>query len=239
MTRKEIPQWNVQYNPFDARSTGMEPTRETYDQMQLAYAFFNAELFAGELPPCLITLQRKRQTYGYFCHSRFENRDGDVTDEIALNPEYFGAVPEIQVLQTLVHEMTHLWQAHFGKPGRGRYHNGQWAARMEDLGLVPSHTGKPGGRKTGDHMADYVAQGGTFERVANCLLGRGFKVVWADRLPAKVSGDGEQLPPNRTNREKFRCPSCGAQAWGKPSLTLRCGLCEGGPTFEKSRPKET
>ena len=31
------------------------------------------------------------------------------------------------------------------------------------------------------------------------------------------------LPGNRSNRVKYRCPSCGAQAWGKPSLRLLCG----------------
>ena len=42
----------------------MHPTREIYDELQTAYDYFNVELFGGELPPCLITLQREKRTYG-------------------------------------------------------------------------------------------------------------------------------------------------------------------------------
>jgi hypothetical protein len=51
------------------------------------------------------------------------------------------------VLSTLVHEQAHLWQHHFGKPGRGRYHNREWAAKMVEIGLIPSATGEPGGKQ--------------------------------------------------------------------------------------------
>ena len=99
------------------------PTRETYSELQQAYEHFNQRLFDDALPHCLITLQREKRTCGYFSAARFASLDGSTTDEIALNPAYFAAVPIIETLQTLVHEMTHLWQHHFGKPGRARYHN--------------------------------------------------------------------------------------------------------------------
>jgi len=37
--------------------------------------------------------------------------------------------------------MVHQWQQHHGKPGRRGYHNKQWAAKMNSVGLVPTHTG--------------------------------------------------------------------------------------------------
>src|SRR5271166_4513010 len=65
-------------------------TAVTYNGLNEAYAFFNACLFKGDLPNCLITLQRKSKAYGYFAGDRFGSRDGDVvTDEIALNPSHF------------------------------------------------------------------------------------------------------------------------------------------------------
>lgn len=67
------------------------------------------------------------------------------TDEIALNPEYFAAVPLMEVLQTLVHEMVHLfWQAHFGTP-RCVLPQPRMANKMERLGLMPTDTGQPKG----------------------------------------------------------------------------------------------
>ena len=66
------------------------PTEEAYTELQKAYDFFNHALFESKLPPCLITLQRKARTYGYFSPSRFEHTQiGTLTDEISMNPDHF------------------------------------------------------------------------------------------------------------------------------------------------------
>lgn len=160
------------------------PTRETYAELQLAYDHFNAALFDGQLPQCLITLQREKRTFGYFSAARFASLDGQTTDEIALNPAYFAVVPLVETMQTVVHEMTHLWQEHFGRPGRGRYHNEEWATKMESIGLMPSSTGAPGGKRTGDMVADYAIQGGRFLLACDQLLTSSFQLSWYDRFPS-------------------------------------------------------
>ena len=85
----------------------MKPTPETYAELQHAYDVFNRSLFGGELPECLITLQRNKNTCGYFSPERFVNRNGQCIDEIAVNPSLFAVTPIIEVMQTLVHEMAH------------------------------------------------------------------------------------------------------------------------------------
>jgi predicted SprT family Zn-dependent metalloprotease len=76
-------------------------------------------MFESALPNCLITFQRKRGARGYFCFSRFGERSGDkVIDEISLNPATFKERTDREIISTLVHEMAHQWQFHFGKPGR-------------------------------------------------------------------------------------------------------------------------
>lgn len=48
------------------------PTVQAYAELQSAYDFFNAALFEGQLPPCLMTLQRKgANVRGYFSAERF------------------------------------------------------------------------------------------------------------------------------------------------------------------------
>lgn len=180
----------------------MQPTATTYSELQIAYDSFNGALFDGILPPCLLTLQREKRTYGYFSARRFGTRAGQTTDEIALNPEYFAVVPVVEVLQTVAHEMTHLWQSHFGKPGRARYHNAEWADKMESIGLMPSSTGQPGGRRVGDCMADYVLPKGRFAVVVEELLSsRRFGITWFDRFtppaplhPVATAGDAAGMP---------------------------------------------
>jgi hypothetical protein len=41
-----------------------------YRGLQEAFDFFNAELFEGRLPDCLITYQRKANSAGYFAPER-------------------------------------------------------------------------------------------------------------------------------------------------------------------------
>jgi predicted SprT family Zn-dependent metalloprotease len=163
----------------------LNPTAEAYSELQQAYEHFNLHLYGGELPNCLITFQREKQTFGYFSKERFVNNDGTKTDEIALNPSWFAVVPLVEIMQTLVHEMAHLWQAHFGDPGRGRYHNEEWANKMETIGLMPSSTGRPGGKRTGDRIADYAIPNGKFLQACQTLFTQAFRVSWFDRFPAQ------------------------------------------------------
>ncbi len=97
------------------RSYDTKPTSSEYTAFQAAYDSYNAALFGGALPDCLITLQRKRGALGYFWASQFTARSGPgETDEIALNPEGFHDT-ETEILSTLVHEMAHHPQG--GYPG--------------------------------------------------------------------------------------------------------------------------
>jgi hypothetical protein len=217
----------------------MTPTEQEYSELQTAFDFFNAELFVGELPSCIITLQREYRTYGYFCREAFESRNGQITDEIAMNPLHFGNRSVKDVLSTLVHEMLHLWQHHFGKPGRGRYHNKEWAAKMEEIGLYPSSTGQPGGKRTGDQMSHYIVKGGRYEQAYTKLVNRsgGFTISWFDSIsqllkPIEISGgddedqDGQPERKNKSNRVKYTCPSCKLNVWGKPDIYVICGACD-------------
>ena len=52
------------------------PTEQAYSELQHAYDVFNTRLFAGQLPPCLITMQRKNRTYGYCSGERWNDQAG-------------------------------------------------------------------------------------------------------------------------------------------------------------------
>lgn len=215
-------------------------TAATYSAWQSAYNHYNKALFAGTLPDCLITLQRKdHRSYGYFSPDRFGHMVADATyrHEIALNPMKFKSEGVREALQTLVHEMCHLWQHVHGRPTRG-YHNAEWADKMESIGLMPSDTGKPGGARTGSKMADYCITGGPFDKASAALLAKGWSIDWYDRmnelqqgvLVSAVTGlpvapsDAAPAKPNRTNRVRYTCGHCNARAWGKPGLRIMCGV---------------
>jgi len=68
----------------------------------------------------------------------------------------------IEVYSTLVHEQCHIWQYTLGMPSRPGYHNKEWANKMIAVGLMPSTTGKPGGKIVGQGMSDYPIENGVF-----------------------------------------------------------------------------
>ncbi len=168
----------------------MTPTKELYGALELAYNHFNTALFDGQLPAVLFTTQRQKNVMGYFALERWVSVDGERCHEVAINPTYIGRSALIELLQTLVHEMAHCWQFTFGKPGRRGYHNKEWANKMEDIGLMPSTTGKPGGAKTGEKMNDYPIPQGRFIRECEALIGGGYGFPWVDRFAQAEADQG-------------------------------------------------
>ncbi|MGE0827646.1 MAG: SprT-like domain-containing protein [Candidatus Binatia bacterium] len=207
------------------RPTKTTPTEEAYSELQRAYDVFNRELFGGQLPPCLITLQRKNRTYGYFCGDRWAHHAGTIRDEIALNPVHFRTRGVEAVLSTLVHEMVHLWQFHCGMPSRNGYHNREWAEKMGRVGLIPSDTGEPGGNRTGQRVSHYIQEDGPFAKACQSLLATGFVVSWHDR--AQDDAEGRARARQKANtRTKYTCPGCGLNAWARAQAVFRCGVCD-------------
>ncbi len=215
-----------------------KPTTRQYGQYQKLYDYYNHQLFGSELPECLLILSRKTaRMCGHFSHERWQDTDGKKTHEISLNPVYLATATDQDICQTIVHEMVHLWQFEYGKPSRPGYHNTQWANKMESVGLMPSHTGKPGGKKTGQQMADYAIDGGVFMQAfetmpKDVLLPFKSSEVVGGKLViggVVVGGSSDDKPepeaPKPKNKVKYSCPRCGTNAWGKPDLALLCYTC--------------
>jgi len=212
--------------PAIRRDASIRPTQETYDALQIAFDYFNDRLFNDGLPNCVITLKRHGRSHGFFSGSRFTRRDGQECDEIALNSVSFQDRSIAETLSTLVHEMVHLWQHHHGQPGRGGYHNRQWANRMKQLGLHPSDTGQVGGKETGDRMSHYIVDDGLFAKAMIVLDRRGFAIPWAEIPAAQQNGGSRELsvdgPPKSGERVKYVCPECELADWAKHDAAIAC-----------------
>lgn len=218
----ELAEFRAQFDHLDRKGNMVK-------SLEMAYCYFNDQLFKGQLPEVsdvVFTVHRKRGAYGYFCAGAFKTRypDGvedildEEADEIALNPQTFDR-SNLEVLSTLLHEMVHLWQDKQGEPTRNGYHNKEWSRKMEEVGLMPSDTGEEGGKRTGQKMTHYIIKGGIFEKVAEEFLEKsGFSIDWTAFIPLKV--------PSPKSKIKYTCPTCGQNAWAKPEAKLMCGECE-------------
>lgn len=88
---------------------------------------------------------------------------------------------------------------------------------MDEIGLTPSNTGEPGGKRTGQQMDHYVTPGGAFESVVRDFDGA---LQWQS-IP-RMTGASKKS----ASKTKFTCPECDQNAWGKPTSNLMCGNCE-------------
>lgn len=172
----------------------MTPTIAFYAALQRAFEHFNADLFEDKLPHCLITLRSASRVYGYHHAERFISPTGERIDELGLHPGYFTLRPIELVLSTLAHEMVHHWQQHFGTPSPSNAHNQEWSKKMESLGLMPTNTGLPGGKRTGRSLSHYILPEGRFMTSCKQLVETGFTIPWLDRhLPAAPESQVELM----------------------------------------------
>lgn len=228
----------------------LTPTEQQFKSLNGAYKYFNRKLFGNELPGCILNFSRLKGTHGFLAPERWK-RIGEKdfgTHEISLTPTTLYRSP-LDIFSTLVHEMAHLWQWEFGNPSRNGYHNKEWAAKMKEIGLIPSNTGKPGGKETGQSMTHYIKEDGPYHKAFGkmperyilpftSLDGEVMKMLieGGNRSSGREGDDrSERLrklrPPSR-KKTKYSCSGCQANVWGKPGLQLICGECD--QAFQKS-----
>ena len=196
-------------------------TDQIYSYFSKAYVFFNKQLFGQQLlPEVLLSFTEKKRSYGFFCRQGVHINGSKMTYHyIALNPFLFDQRTDEEILSTLVHEMVHCWQQEHGanipeKP----WHNREWAAKMMDVGLMPSGTGHPGGKKTGAKISHFILDNGLFQEVAPQFLAKHGSITFHGVL--------EEIPRVQQEKKyKFFCLKCPQKAWAYEDASLLCGDC--------------
>lgn len=114
-------------------------SQELLAELYRAFNFFNKKFVKGELPNVVITVQNqgRRNALGWFGKGFWADK---VTDngvsEINLSAEYVARGPN-SLLETLLHEMAHLYNASKGIRDctGGQYHNKHFKVAAERFGL--------------------------------------------------------------------------------------------------------
>jgi len=178
------------------------PTLEQFAKYQAAWEYFNKTLFGGMLKPCLLNFSRHRGSYGFFTSNRW-TKGKESVHEISLNPDRLDRSLE-EVFGTLVHEMCHQWQHDLGENFlRSTYHDTEWAEKMVKIGLIPSETGEPGGKPTGQKMSHYIDSKGEFIKAVR-------QMPQGVILPWRSIGPKEEDKPKKPKKKKYvyTCPEC-------------------------------
>lgn len=205
--------------PYAAKANYRTPTEALYGDLQKAFNLFNKELFDGKLPDVMITVAKAKGKRGYFHPEQFLHReDRDPLHEICMVPDSLDR-PVREALSTLAHEMVHLWQEEFGKPGKNGHHNEEWAKKMDEIGLTPTSTGQPGGKRTGRNVTHMIVDGGAYDIA--------FAMAEADlAYVGKTVITVPKVKKKDLSKLVSVCPECNAKAWSKQGLKLICFDCE-------------
>ena len=227
-------------------SLNKTPTKQQFEAFENAYIYFNVVLFKKELPPVILNLSRKSKAMGFVAPFRWRAANTDGSDresrlhELSINPQIL-AMDLIEVYSTLVHEQCHIWQHTHGNPSRPGYHNKEFAEKMISVGLMPSTTGKPGGKTVGQSMSDYPIEGGPFLAALHAMpepFKMPFISIEGDKIvrmmnvlqgmESVISGTPSAgVPTPKKNKVKYSCETCKSNVWGKPDLKIICGECNG------------
>ena len=120
-----------------------------YNELYRAFDAFNARFADGKLPKVVITIQEsgRRNAYGWFGNGFWSDTlAGEAVPEINLSAEYLSRGPQ-GLLETLLHEMAHLWNATVAKVrdcSGGQYHNKRFKEAAERFGLRVERDGRRG-----------------------------------------------------------------------------------------------
>jgi predicted SprT family Zn-dependent metalloprotease len=187
-------------------------------------------------------------TKGYYHPERYVYKydKSKVIGRIALNPQWFLPGREnncSDIVATLVHQMCHALEIQDNPKATPTHHSKKWGEMMEKIGLMPSDTGNPDGKRTGKKMSQFVLAGGQFEKM--CQEEK-FDLSWADRLVSskltdsevykKLKAQGLILSDEKSkkatgkgdkSKTKYSC-KCNPpqQFWAKPGLKSCCPICK-------------
>ena len=193
------------------------PTPSQFSAYQQAFDYFNQALFESQLPDCMLSFSRRRSSsHTLFTAEQWREKAGSAAPEISLNVKQLSEDVPIEAMATLVRQMVHLWQERNGNPSSTGYYNREWAEKMENVGLIPTATGVPGGKRTGKGIHHFIEPNGRFERAFRKMSSECF---WPF-LPAVFAG---QKRRGGSDKVSYKCIGCGAKAWGKGGLEMVCG----------------
>ena len=198
-------------------------TVNQYTLIEFIFDYYNQALFQGQLKYCFIYL-KKKGVIGFISPESINTQKAPAHGSSPNPQDMEWESMEFHI--NFVHYMLHIWQRDYGNPSRNGYHNTDYTQKSEEVGIITSSTGEPGGKRTGQKVFPYHAPGGLFVKSYN-----DFPKDEIEYLPLPVMGD----PANssKDNKTTYQCPCCGNKAYGKQNILIVCFVC-----FELLIPQE-
>lgn len=195
-------------------------------QLEKMYNAINTDLWNGELPTPIITVQSKPGTYGHCTVAKVWRKKDGTTYEMNIAAEALDLDIE-EVLDTIIHEMVHLYcrENQIQEVSRGgSYHNGRFKAIAEAHLLTCYRTEKYGWNTTGAgnlRLIEYALSKGWSE----IKIAREVSVRPGTRIPG-LPGSGQAGQHRTSSTRKLLCPCCGNSVRATKDVRILCMDCE-------------
>lgn len=182
-----------------------------YEVLYKAFDLFNEHYFDNELPPCMITLQKKRpnKNADFIVEPIwFSTKSDDEFYQININPINMNREPE-EILSSLLHEVIHYYcTLHKIKDCKQKVHTTAYKEVAENHGLHVEYDDDIGWSITSLNEESIELVKDLIEEYKN-----DFVYMYIEKKPVKK------------NLFKYVCSSCGMKAYAKAEKSIVCGDC--------------
>lgn len=203
-------------------------TSRTAGYLEKLFRTLNQDWFGGELEEPIITIQSTPTAYGHVTVAKSWKRKDDWRHELNLGAETLDR-PIENVIATLLHEMTHLYNiAHNVQDCSrgGTYHNRKFKEEAERRGLVIAKDERYGWTVTmpSDELIEYIIDKGFPE----IMMNRGFNLSGLIGPGGTKTGNGGKdggTEKKKSSTRKYKCPCCGNSVRATKAVNIICGDC--------------
>lgn len=198
-------------------------------QLEKLFRMLNDDMFGGQLETPIITIQSTPRAYGHYSVSKIWTVNGEEQKhEINIGAGTLDRDLEYTV-GTLLHEMVHMYDdtvLNVQDCSRGgTYHNKQFKATAEAVGLIVTKSDKYGWAHTApsDALIEWILDHDIEEIRINRNEPTGIRVVGGNTA---ASGGLTPIGNNlNSHSRKYLCPCCGNSVRATKQVNVICGDC--------------
>lgn len=198
-------------------------------QLEKMYNCLNGDFFGGALPVPIITVQSKPGTMGHCTVAKVWRKPDEDTYELNIAAEVLD-YPIEETLDTILHEMVHLWCREQGikeVSRNGRYHNGRFRVEAEARGLECVYTGEKWGwnTKPGDRLVEYALSRDWNEIRISRNAGQPMAWTGGGATAGQPGPQGVKQGKKPSSTRKLQCPCCGNSVRATKAVRIMCMDC--------------
>ena len=200
-------------------------------QLEKLFRMLNTDLFGGQLEEPIITIQSSSRSYGHYTVSPIWTVNGEeLKHEINISAAALDR-PIENIICTLVHEMVHYYDDTVLNvqdcSRQGTYHNKQFKATAESVGLIVTKSERYGYAHTApsDSLLEWIID--HLDSINEIKLNRnepsGVRITGGNNT-GNATGQTPGKNPN-SHSIKYACPSCGNSVRATKKVNIICADC--------------